>query len=156
MSHSSISLCSAPPPFSLYLLTLLCCALPQFSSFQYSLQSSLGPRHLLFLWPSYPHDLHTSGCLQLSLLMHLALTQPGISYREVPPSHTGLQLPRDGDAHVSLLCSDALVYAHFVAFLYCVCKSSPTRSQGGGLCSFKQHRQEGQCLHHSNLHKRQR
>lgn len=137
---------SPHPPFSLYVLTLLCCAPAR----QCSLQSSLGPSHLLFLWPS--HILRTSCCPQLSLLMQLALTQPCVSYREEPPCHMGSHCPGWGCRCVpALFCS--LAYARFVVFLHCVCKSFPTQFQGEGFAPSNTGRKE--CLHHSNLHKRQ-
>lgn len=127
-------------------ISSLLCAVPQLSSFQHSLQSSLGPSHLLFLWPPYPHDLHTSCCPQLSLLMQLALTQPCVSYREVSPSYMGSQLPWDGDARVSLFCF-ALWLMHSLWYFYTVRapKSSPTLSQGEGFAPSNTGRKGSAC-----------
>lgn len=59
---SSTSLCSFPPPSFLPLSphSFVLCPAQQFSALP-------GPRHLLFPWPPYPQELHTSCCLQLSL-----------------------------------------------------------------------------------------
>lgn len=127
-------------------ISSLLCAVPQLSSFQHSLQSSLGPSHLLFLWPPYPHDLHTSCCPQLSLLMQLALTQPCVSYREVSPSYMGSQLSWDGDACVSLFCF-ALWLMHSLWYFYTVRapKSSSTLSQGEGFAPSNTGRKGSAC-----------
>lgn len=127
-------------------ISSLLCAVPQLSSFQHSLQSSLGPSHLLFLWPPYPHDLHRSCCPQLSLLMQLALTQPCVSYREVSPSYMGSQLSWDGDARVSLFCF-ALWLMHSLWYFYTVRapKSSPTLSQGEGFAPSNTGRKGSAC-----------
>lgn len=127
-------------------ISSLLCAVPQFSSFQHSLQSSLGPSHLLFLWPPYPHDPHTSCCPQLSLLMQLALTQPCVSYREVSPSYMGSQLSWDGDVRVSLFCF-ALWLMHSLWYFYTMRapKSSPTLSQGEGFAPSNTGRKGSAC-----------
>lgn len=131
-------------PFSLYLLTPLCCAPAQ--QFPALPAVPLGPSHLLFLWPPYPHDLHTSCCPQLSLLMQLALTQPCVSYREVSPSYMGSQLSWDGDACVSLFCF-ALWLMHSLWYFYTVRapKSSPTLSQGEGFAPSNTGRKDSAC-----------
>lgn len=89
---------------------------------------------------SFGRLTHTSCCPQPSLLMQLALTQPRVSCREVPPSHMGSQLPRGGDARVALLW-----LMQFVVFLHCVCKSSPILFQGEGFAPSNMGRKDCAC-----------
>lgn len=118
-------------------------AVPQLSSFQHSLQSSWAPATSC----SFGHLTHTpctqaavpsSPCNAAGPHPALCLLQGG------PPSHTGSQLPRDGDARVSLLCL-ALWLMQFVVFLHCVCKSSPTLFQGEGFAPSNMGRKDCAC-----------
>lgn len=105
------------PPFSLYLLTLLCCAPAQ----QCSLQPSLGSSHLLFLWPSYPHE---------------TCTQALPAGWEVCP------------------CSVLLFGLYIICGIATVCARALQPKLRERALLLQTCRKE--CLHHSNLHKRQR